>query len=78
MENYIVKALINFDDVEKKVKREKDKSIWNCTKERYEFLKSHNAVMLMGIEEIKKEEIKPIENKVEEKPKRTRKKKVED
>lgn len=75
MENYIVKALINFDDVEKRVKREKDKSIWNCTKERYEYLKSHNAVMLMGIEEIKEE--KPIQEKVEEKPKRTRKKKIE-
>lgn len=71
MENYIVKALINFDDVEKKVKREKDKSIWNCTKERYEFLKSHNAVMLMGIEKVE-------EPKVEEKPKRIRKKKVEE
>ena len=59
MKNYIVKALINFNDTAEKTEtgvdtpRQANVSVWNCTKERYEFLKSKNAVMLMGIEEIK-------------------------
>lgn len=61
MKNYLVKARINFDDVEEKneygcnTKRKANESTWYCTKERYEFLKSHNAVVLMGIDEIKEE-----------------------
>lgn len=72
MKNYVVKAIIDFNDVEEKTEmgtdtpRQRNVSIWNCTKERYEYLKEHNAVELMGIDKI--EEIK------EEKPKETKKK----
>lgn len=76
MKNYVVKALINFNDMEEKnelggdTPRQAGISVWNCTKERYEYLKSRNAVMLVGIDEIKKEP--PTQ---EEKPKKTTKKK---
>lgn len=59
MKNYIVKATIDFNDTTEKNDEGKDtprireKSIWHCDKERYEFLKSKNAVILMGIDEIK-------------------------
>jgi len=58
MKNYLVKALINFSDTTEKDEDGKDLlrqaniSIWYCDKERYEFLKSKNAVMLMGIDKI--------------------------
>ena len=61
MKNYVVKAVRNFDDVEEKnemggnTPRFANISVWNCTKERYEYLKNHNAVILMGIDEIKEE-----------------------
>lgn len=61
MKNYIVKAIRNFNDVVEKneygldTPRTAEVSIWNCTKERYEFLKQNNAVVLMGIEEVKEE-----------------------
>lgn len=63
MKNYLVKAIINFDDTTEQdenglnIKRNANVSTWYCTKERYEFLKEHNAVILMGIDkiEIKKE-----------------------
>ena len=68
MKNYIVKALFNFNDVEEKnefgcdTPRIANKSVWHCTKERFEYLKSKNAVMLIGIDEIKKEvKEKPVE-----------------
>lgn len=98
MKNYIVKAIRNFNDVEEKnefgldTPRKAEQSIWNCTKERYEFLKQNNAVVLMGIEEVKEEGKIPvgesaqpiekvIEAKIEEveknvKPKKTTKKKT--
>ncbi|MEE3324789.1 MAG: hypothetical protein VZR33_05585 [Methanosphaera sp.] len=72
MKNYVVKAIIDFNDVEEKTEmgtdtpRQRNVSIWNCTKERYEYLKEHNAVELVGIDKI--EEVK------EEKPKTTKKK----
>lgn len=77
MKNYLVKAIINFNDIEEKneygcdTKRKAHESQWYCTKERYEYLKSHNAVVLMGIDEIKEEpkEEKPVK-------KTTRKKKI--
>ena len=96
MKNYIVKAIRNFNDVVEKneygldTPRTAEVSIWNCTKERYEFLKQNNAVVLMGIEEVKEEKKTPvgesaqpiekvIEAKIEEveknvKPKTTKKK----
>ena len=108
MKNYLVRARINFNDVEEKDERGCDTprkaniSEWKCTKERYEYLKNHNAVELLGIDEIKeeipvgksvydeKEVVKNIAEKTfelreptikvleEVKPKRTRKKKVEE
>ena len=103
MKNYIVKAIRNFNDIVEKnecgldTPRSAEVSIWNCTKERYEFLKQNNAVVLMGIEEVKEEnkegfgkeiakhiniitteealkDVIPVE--VEEKPKKTTKKKT--
>ena len=58
MKNYLVKALINFNDTMEKDKNGLDTprkvtDEFYCDKERYEFLKSKNAVMLMGIDEIK-------------------------
>lgn len=74
MEKYKIKAIINFDDTQvqdkdgKNVKRVANESEWLCSKERYEFLKSHNAVELIEIipEETKVE--KKIEKEVEVKP----------
>ena len=92
MKNYIVKAIRNFNDTVEKneygldTPRTAEVSIWNCTKERYEFLKQNNAVVLMGIEEIKinidveepeikgKKVLEYIEE--QEKPKKTTKKKT--
>ena len=67
MKNYLVKVLFDFNDTMEKDKDGNDtprtkNDTFCCTKERYEFLKSKNAVMLMGIDEIK-----------EEKPKKTKK-----
>lgn len=75
MKNYLVKALIDFNDMEEKTEAGTDTpriigDVFNCTKERYEYLKSKNAVMLVGIEEIK--EKAPVKK---EKPKKTTKKK---
>lgn len=80
MKNYIVKAIRNFNDVVEKneygldTPRTAEVSIWNCTKERYEFLKKNNAVVLMGIEEVKPEKkipigesVQPIEKVIESK-----------
>ena len=64
-----VKATMNFHDTESNVLRESEKSIWECSKERAEFLKEHNAVEIL--QEIKEETKKEI---VEEKPKTTKKK----
>ena len=88
MKNYIVKALFNFNDVEEKnqyggdTPRIANESVWHCTKERFEYLKSKNAVMLVGIDEIKEEPKKEepkVEAVIEEKPKakpKTTKKKI--
>lgn len=76
MKNYKVKALFDFNDTEEKneyggdTPRKGGKSIWNCTKERYEYLLSKRAVVLVGIDEIedekpeeKKEKAKEVPNK---------------
>lgn len=68
MKKYKVKALFDFDDVEEKTKRlrennEHPASIWTVTKERYEFLKDHNAVEL--IEVVDEKEIDKKENTTE-------------
>ena len=77
-ENYKVKALISFDDYlgrptveeNKHEKREAGKSEWWTTKDRYEFLKSKNAVELVEIKKIelpKEEKKEKKEVKVEDK-----------
>lgn len=83
MKNYLVKAIKEFDDYEgAEIKPENPKTkrivgaIFNCTKERYEYLKENNAVELVGIDEIKKEvpEIKNVDEtikRIEESAKET-------
>ncbi len=77
MKDYKVKVLFNFNDKEEKTEAGTDTprkagDIFNCTKERYEALKKHNAVMLVGIDE-KEEETE----KNEEKPKKKGRKKID-
>lgn len=57
MDNYFVRATRNFDDVEKGVHREKGKSEWWCSAERYEFLKANNAVELIEIKKVEEPKI---------------------
>jgi len=59
MKNYLVKALINFNDNEENGAKRTPEDTFYCTKERFEFLREHNAVMLL---EIKKEEKEPQVN----------------
>ena len=72
MKNYKIKALIVFEDLEENKRREIGDEFL-CTKERYEFLKNHNAVELVGkitekvedvyMEPIVIEEVKAVETK---------------
>lgn len=39
-----VRAIVNFNDLEEKVKRVAGKSEWECSEERAKFLIEHNAV----------------------------------
>lgn len=70
MKDYKVKATRVFKDAVENVER-KSGDVFECTKERYEFLKNHNAVELIAIQrtvdelieevvEEKEKEIKPI------------------
>ncbi len=72
-----VKAIMNFNDVEENTQRVKDKSVWECSKERADYLVENNAVVIL--EEPKPVIEKPIVEKkvevleekiVEEKPKK--------
>ena len=80
MEKYKVKALINFDDTQvqdkdgKNVKRVANESEWEISKERYEFLKSRNAVELIEIIPEKKEEPKIETKPIKKATKKTTKK----
>ena len=58
MKNYKVKALRNFKDKVEQIERTKNDE-FDCTKERYEFLKENKAVELIEI----KETIKIVEKK---------------
>lgn len=74
MKNYKVKAVFDFNDTAEKNEYGGDTprkagNIWNCTKERYEFLKSKNAVELVGIDEIKPEPKPEPKEEVKEEPK---------
>jgi hypothetical protein len=79
MKNYIVIATREFDDYEgleckpeNHKEHRKKGDVFNCTKERYEYLKSNNAVLLRGIEKAEEQEEKEIVKIVK---KRTTKKK---
>jgi len=79
MKNYIVIATKEFDDYEGlEIKPENHKEhrkvndIFNCTKERYEYLKLNGAVKLRGIEKTEVQDEKDIVKIVK---KRTTKKK---
>ena len=66
MNNYKVRATRNFDDVVEGVHREKGKSEWLCTAERYEYLKANNAVELIEIQKVE-ENVVPLQpEKMEE------------
>lgn len=80
MKNYIVKALIEFDDTEENVRRKPamrdvGASEWNCTKERYEFLKSKGAVELIEIKHCNQPELELVDD-LKESKKETPKKKT--
>ena len=77
MDNFKVRATKNFDDITvqdekgRNVKRVKDKSEWFCSKERYEYLKSNNAVELIEVEKVELPQVEEqLESKVEVKPKK--------
>lgn len=74
MKNYKVKTTRNFTDGLENVSREKN-DVFDCTKERYEFLLANNAVELV---EILPTEQEPIEyqNIEDKKPKKTTKKRI--
>ena len=57
MKNYKVKAIMKFTDKEENTKRIVNDEFF-CTKERYEYLKSNGAVILVEVVEEKKEIIK--------------------
>ena len=76
MKNYEVKAIINFNDIEENDTYRAIGTTWKCTKERYEYLKSKNAVDLVSIDEIKTKTEEKLEETSEEKPKRKRTKKA--
>lgn len=66
---YRVKAIKNFNDSETGEHRVKDVSVFDCTLERYTFLKNNNAVVL--VEEIKDEITEEVVEEVfKEKPKK--------
>ena len=56
MKNYKVEAIMKFTDKEENTKRNVGDQ-FNTTKERYDYLKSHNAVKLVEIEEVVIDEI---------------------
>ena len=61
MKNYKVKALKNFKDKVEQVERTKNDE-FECTKERYEYLKENKAAELINIiEEEKKESIDELQ-----------------
>lgn len=57
MKNYKVRALKDFNDVEENKVHRSIGDIFECTKERFEYLNSKKAVELIEIIEEKKEEI---------------------
>lgn len=83
MKNYIVRVIMNFNDTVEKNEYGLDtprkiNDTFYCTKERYEFLKEHRAVELLGIEK-QQTPVEQVENIYKEevkkasKPKRKKK-----
>lgn len=77
MKNYMVRVTRPFNDTVEKTEDGKDRprkvnDIFDCTKERYEFLKSHNVVVLMGI---KQTPVEKVEDEYKNAVKKTTKKK---
>lgn len=82
MKDYKVKITRNFTDLEENIKRElgTETEVFFCTKERYEYLLSKNAVELLEKVEIVfpvKKVTKIEEEKTEEKPKKKRTRKID-
>lgn len=76
MKNYRVKATRTFTDGVENIERIGGESIFECTKERYEFLKSKNAVELVEvIEEEKEQKVVEVTEYEMEKPFKKNKKK---
>lgn len=48
-----VKAIVSFNDLEENVKRKANESVWECSKERADFLLNHNVIEIL--EEVKEE-----------------------
>lgn len=71
MKNYKVRALKKFTDVEDRIGRIPMEEFM-CTKERYEFLKSHGAVELIEIVEEKKETTKDLKSECKKVQKETK------
>lgn len=70
MKNYKVEAIMKFTDKEENIRRDMG-DVFECTQERYEFLKRNNAVKLIEIiEELKiiPKESEPIKLVETEKP----------
>ena len=77
MKNYKVKALRNFTDGLEKINR-KQNDIFECTKERYEVLKSKGAVELVEVQETIEEKPNEFEgySEIIEEPKEIKEDKV--
>ncbi len=69
-----VKALINFHDTEENVLREAEKSVWECTRERADFLLEHNAIEILEEPKVEATKEEPKIEVKEEKPKAPKKK----
>ena len=77
MKNYKVEAIMKFTDKEENIRRDMG-DVFECTQERYEFLKRNNAVKLIEIieekekvfEEETNEVIEENNEEIEEKPKK--------
>lgn len=80
MKNYKVKITRNFTDGLENVYREigRKTEVFMCTKERYEYLLSKGAVILLEKPEERMEEVfEEVIEEIIEKPKKTRKKKID-
>lgn len=75
MKNYYVKCIMKFTDIEENTLREVNDEFW-CTKERYEYLKDNNAVILIENKVTEVGSTKVL-NVIPDKPKKGRSKKAD-